>query len=458
MVHDQEKSLRGVGVGGSGGGDGGGGGWSRSAKKPKLPKAPPQRGLGVAQLEKILREKDQNMDENKVIKGVYSSLMGSPHNPHHPPTPIPPPPVALPPLTTPINNLSSMDFITRHLPVIDNSDHLIPPLSTLSGSGGGGGGAGGGSARILSGHENLSSMWSSHESNSDGECFKFSSGFDFPMHFPEKKSGIWPSPPMLPSKHCRYPPWVIDSGMNHKIEPPSNQRSYNYTSTWPEEEKTVGIKRRWTSSVDDDGQTDPPSSCGYGTTRGSELNKPTFSFRDLKKEVQPKLNPKKGDTDCGTLDANFLTLGLPATSSHPAETFSDEFSGFYSLPLQVRDRRAWLLSNSDLNWTKQSDHQNCDLSAFHDKQSPLSGHPLKHTNIFRESIDESIQSSGHGGSSNGKPFYRILTANSQVGCIETSTSSVERRCETGGGGGADLNLKLSLDIFNEPMVAFLKES
>ena len=64
------------------------GGWCRSSKKPKLPKAPPQRGPGVAELEKILREQGQEIDEaeNKALTQSFTNCRKPPPAPS--PTPM----------------------------------------------------------------------------------------------------------------------------------------------------------------------------------------------------------------------------------------------------------------------------------------------------------------------------------------------------------------------------------
>ncbi|XP_052180813.1 uncharacterized protein LOC127793997 isoform X2 [Diospyros lotus] len=300
-------------------------------KKPKVPKAPPQRGLGVAQLEKILREQEQNS-----------------HDPAK----------------------------------------IAPPIGPFPSNfvGGGGGREIGGSGMVFPENDYFPSM-----------------------DFPEKVNPNLPSPILLPTKDHQYPPWmmnhVIPSGSStgvdhHPIEFPSNQRPFNYASIQPEQEKSVGTKRPWPFSPAEPQApiypnevpswlpqmhiTEPPSSC---ISCGAIISHPgKETSRDTRKLLQPKMSGNKSSMDVQAFD--FLSLGLAAPSSPPAQAIPEEFPAFCSFPSQ-------------------------------------------------ESKDE------YGGWSHQEPPYSSVPPKRGAGSAETATSSSQM---TGGntGDAVDLNLKLSL--------------
>ncbi|XP_059624891.1 uncharacterized protein LOC132268130 [Cornus florida] len=118
------------------------------------------------------------------------------------------------------------------------------------------------------------------------------------------------------------------------------------------------------------------------------------NFRDAKKGRQSQPNSEKVITDCGTFDANFLTLGPPATSLHSTQTSYDELSEFNFPPFQG--------SRYDLQeW------------------------------------------SGQGRSSPQKPFYSFLPLKEQVDSTETTSNLDNSRGESGE-DSVDRNLKMSV--------------
>ncbi|KAA8515167.1 hypothetical protein F0562_018346 [Nyssa sinensis] len=387
--HGQEDNQR-----------GGGSGWSPASKRPKLPKAPPQRGLGVAQLEKILRDQQQNTIEcieNKAsFRGPFSYIIRSVPNPHHSPL-IPPPSVTMPPLMTPMNNISSTSSITRHVPSFQNFDHFAPPpfpTTTLTGSyscnsfSGGGGGVYeiGGSTKNFLGNEKFPTMRSSYKSNFTREIPKLDYGFQHPIYLLEKMDPNWPSYLMLQSKHFLYP-----------------------------FSKMVGIKQQWPFPLDDQPgpfspkkllpcfpnmyKPDTPSSCGSHSGISFEPRKEMF--RDSKKGGKSKMNPKKSFTNCSNLDANFLRLGPPTTSSQSTQTSNKEVTEFDFLQ-------------------------------------------------FQGSIDDPHQWLGQGGSSHQKPFYNFLPLkNEAAGRGAETSSSLDNRNDETDRNNVDLSLNLSLGGFKK---------
>ncbi|KAM7525049.1 hypothetical protein LguiA_014951 [Lonicera macranthoides] len=240
-----------------------------SSKKPKLPKAPPQRGLGVARLEKILREQTHHIDDNTQNKVAYEGKSSSPCNisslplSHNFPITGPPPP---PPIH---------DSIIGHLPLFENLDpFILPPLpmTTLCSNSLGGGGRDGGG-----GHVFLPTMWNSCDFNEEQR--KMDSGFPFPLYYLDTTDPFWPS-----NMNGSLPSGLSSSSSS--IEPPSNQNSYNYKSIWPEE------------------------------PQASEI--PLYA----KKEWQAEQTSKKDIMDFETHDSSFLTLGPPSSSSQSTDEFN----------------------------------------------------------------------------------------------------------------------------------------
>ncbi|KAM7530621.1 hypothetical protein LguiB_034031 [Lonicera macranthoides] len=220
-----------------------------SSKKPKLPKAPPQRGLGVARLEKILREQTHHIDDNTQNKVAYEGKSSSPCNisslplSHNFPITGPPPP---PPIH---------DSIIGHLPLFENLDpFILPPLpmTTLCSNSLGGGGRDGGG-----GHVFLPTMWNSCDFNEEQR--KMDSGFPFPLYYLDTTDPFWPSNNL--QMNGSLPSGLSSSSSS--IEPPSNQNSYNYKSIWPEEPQAseiplcifslmIGTKRQWPFALDNE--------------------------------------------------------------------------------------------------------------------------------------------------------------------------------------------------------------
>ncbi|KAI3716229.1 hypothetical protein L6452_23428 [Arctium lappa] len=339
------SSSGGGGGGGGGSGGGGGGGGHRSSKKLKHKKVP-QRGMGVAQLEKIISEEQQKKDvgvltPNSIISPTNSSSNLANKVPNFRPPPICSSSIPLPPPLPP-----------NHHPLISKSDALNP----ISGMGGGGGG-------------NWCRLWSDGDYSFEGEKQNQNHnqnqnqnhGLDhsrytttFPSNlggFPcESNPHIWPpTPPTTPnlmlqrSQHLQQPcsssmvnvsagtsSSSSSSVMNYQMEPPSNQ-SYcgnNYQPLWPEEEKMVGMKRPYPFSLENVPipsfhckfpsayissipRSDESTSCSNGCTIGIEPTHQNFRETPLSSGVINDTITKKFIDENQGLTRDFLKLAPP---------------------------------------------------------------------------------------------------------------------------------------------------
>ncbi|KAL7218333.1 hypothetical protein ACSBR2_011576 [Camellia fascicularis] len=307
-----------------------GGGGNRSSKKLKQKKVP-QRGLGVAQLEKIRLEEQQKKDavllSNSLLSPINSSCLAVQaqrtsnfrHNPSQ-------------------TDLSSPNLIFRPAPSMPNVDVLHPnyvPLSKPS--------------NVLGlGQGNWPKLWNG-EYNLEGESNRLDhNGFAFRsnLNLPYESNPIWPLPNIIqrtlqfqqqPSSSSMV---NVSSGTSssseinyHQIEPPSNQNFYgnNYTPLWHEEEKMVGMKRPYPFHLDNPPgpsfpckfppifvplitRSDESASCGNGGTVNIEPNNPIFREGLSSSTVLCELNPKKVVKENGNLNGDFLTLASPPTA------------------------------------------------------------------------------------------------------------------------------------------------
>ncbi|XP_077228750.1 uncharacterized protein LOC143861743 [Tasmannia lanceolata] len=290
----------------------------RSNKKPKQKKIP-QRGLGVAQLEKI------RLEEQK--KNASTSLISFPP---HSPIPFPP--------QSPTDLVSSNSLFKSSIS-ISNFELLSPPLppppppppppSPPY------------SQEIGLGFMPPPVLWNPLDFNHDWEGRKFDT-FRPPFHNDSSSSSnpVWRPPVFLQRKQEPYPVmnFSTSSGVNLQREPPSNQSYYsNSTRSWPQEERMVGMKRPWPFALDD-----PPANTFHykfppfvpPSHRYEELSSSFDAFKmDSKNPIlfregrsnsstipsssntyqADDINPTK-ENEC--MDECFLTLAPPATTSN----------------------------------------------------------------------------------------------------------------------------------------------
>ncbi|KAH7859638.1 hypothetical protein Vadar_003615 [Vaccinium darrowii] len=351
----------------SSGGDGGGGSSSsRSSKKLKEKKVP-QRGLGVAQLEKIRLEEQQKKDGSISSPISFPSPSNSSQNFRHNPSPslVPFPP---PPLPT---DLSTPNSLFRQDSSIPNIDFLHPLHPRPDGDGGE---IGWPSIPGL-GQGYLPKFWNGDHYDLEGENHGLA--FRSNVKLPFESKSIWAPPVVIQRGHKiqQQPPSTslsmvnVSSGTSSlsQMEPPSNQSFYgkNNTPMWSEEEKMVGRKRSYPFSpenipglsfpckvpsafVQPTNRSNEPSG-GNGSTVNVELSNPSFSnlFREgsSSSTVLPELNPKKATKENEDLNEDFLTLAPPTTavprpsskSKHPSMFLNphrQELPDFESLPFQ----------------------------------------------------------------------------------------------------------------------------
>ena len=180
----------------SGGGGGGGGGGGRPSKKPKQKKVP-QRGLGVAQLEKIrLAEQDKKnsapaffSDSSSISSSnpSFSSLSLLNHHHHSQSSSLIPFPSPSPP------NLHSAtsQFMPPNIDVLHSNTVPLPNPITTSGF------KIGFSASIpVSSHGNVPKLWN-YELNLEGENPRGDHGLVLQPNLPNESNPIWPLPPVI---------------------------------------------------------------------------------------------------------------------------------------------------------------------------------------------------------------------------------------------------------------------
>ncbi|KAJ4975426.1 hypothetical protein NE237_000532 [Protea cynaroides] len=346
---------------------GGGGGAGRSSKKLKQKKIP-QRGLGVAQLEKIRLEEQQKKEAAVGVSSPSFVLpLPPPHHHHHQQSSSSSSPFPASP--TDLSSTNSLFKVPPRGP-ISTLDLLVPPpppsfqtTSTIYGSSQGdaaGGCSGGRLADVITtftGQGHFSSMWS-NELNYNGDVPRLDHELSCRTQLQNEASyPIWHSPPPVvidrkqshSSTMVKVPSFTpSSSGLRFPMELPSNQsfcsNNNNYTPTpppWPEGEKMVGIKRPWPFSLDKFplapslskipsiihpvyGPEEPSLyNNGNGSTFKFEpgnciISQSTCSSTALPvnwRGTMSELNHKNGIKENGTLNEDFLTLGSPAISS-----------------------------------------------------------------------------------------------------------------------------------------------
>ncbi|XP_010675395.2 uncharacterized protein LOC104891404 isoform X3 [Beta vulgaris subsp. vulgaris] len=261
MIHEDENK---VWSNSDGGGDGGSITIS-SSKKLKQRKVP-QRGLGVAQLEKIRMEEQQNEDFSSTLSSTSSSSLATNPLPNYPLTinnnykaskldlPYNPP---SPPSSMPMNVSPPNPIFRPHLSPNTKNFNLgtIPSLNPTNGDEFGVGWP----SIPVHGSVSFPNMWhpNSHQFSVDhkGE----NSIFRPHLSLPYETCSIAPLPDVLPRSTQRNQPLLSNSVVNvssinlsssssvlsFPMEPPSNQSFYsNFSPLWPDEEKMmVGMKR-----------------------------------------------------------------------------------------------------------------------------------------------------------------------------------------------------------------------
>ncbi|KAF8409002.1 hypothetical protein HHK36_005073 [Tetracentron sinense] len=317
-----------------------GGRLSKKLKQKKIP----QRGLGVAQLEKIRLEEQQKKDPAQFPVPCTHHY----HQSSSSSTPFPPP------CTT---NQSSSNSLFRPTPSVSNFDLFNPqtptnPLGSIGGGGGGDASVMGMSGMNLPGHSYIPTMWNPLDFNRDGDGTKMDPGLVYRPHLPIYSNPISTLPAVMQRNQYQYqPPSMVNvcsstsssSGLNFQMEPPSNQNNSNYIPLRPDEEKMVGIKRPYPFSLDSSpgpsihfklapsvpsvGGWDESSPYGSGGRFNLEAERAIFregSSCPIWSRGMSELNPEKGAKENGALD---LTLG-PVSTFSPSTSKSKLHSAF----------------------------------------------------------------------------------------------------------------------------------
>ncbi|ONI12553.1 hypothetical protein PRUPE_4G171200 [Prunus persica] len=336
---------------------------TRSSSKKTKQKKVPQRGLGVAQLEKIRLEDQQKKAAAAVILSTPSSL-SSPTKSTSSSCPSVPirhfyhsnhnqPPSSIPFPSLPSLDLPSPNSIFRP-PLIptQNIDVIRKPISTVPLGNNNNNNGGHGFEIQGHGNNNVPNLWNPCDFNLD-QKESSNSGIDPGLAFRstlnlpfESNNPIWPltnvpqrtqpyhqqPPPPPPSMVNVSSATSSSSVLNFQIEPPSNQSYYsNYTPMWPDEEKMVGMKRPYPFSLDNPPgpsinfkfptfvapmRADEASSCGNRYTFNLEPSgNPIFREAPSCSTSISESNSRNSIKENGSVNGDFLTLAPPTTSS-----------------------------------------------------------------------------------------------------------------------------------------------
>ncbi|XWS10064.1 hypothetical protein CRYUN_Cryun39dG0043800 [Craigia yunnanensis] len=410
----------------------------RSSKKQR-PKKVPQRGLGVARLERIRIEEQQ---KKHVAEAVAAAILPSPSSVISPPIthhkssylslPIPsfhhsnkssssassiPFPADISPpnsIFRPPLSVQNIDIVSTEntVPLISGSPGWPPGAAVLPGNG-----------SVNNGHK----FSSSYEYKIEKECSGLDSGLAFRnnLSLPNESEPIWP----LPSLMQRAQPFQQPSSsmvnlssrtsstsvLNFQMEPPSNQSYYgNCSPLLPEE--MVDMKRSYPFSLDN--APGPPIHSKYhpivqsingqveaaSSSNGSTFNLPgTPNFREGPScstsnwESKSKKNIKQN----GAFDGDFLTLAPPTATSMCSS------SKFKHPP-------------SNLIYCKLPDLESL---------------------AYRSSFEDLIIQQGATGLNQYRPYYSFFPP--AMVQIDQATTITLANCKGGEVGGyVDLNLKL----------------
>ncbi|KAL1817906.1 hypothetical protein DCAR_0522405 [Daucus carota subsp. sativus] len=340
---------------------------ARSSKKLKQKKVP-QRGLGVAQLEKIRLEEQQKRDAVFQVPSAIvspsnsSSCLASQSSSFRPDV------SSYLTSTSPIDHPSA-NKINRLPPIIPNRNEIVRSNSVSNN---------GGSECDMAwqditgaGRGSWSKLWND-EYNLEGDIsYKLdhqgsSASRSSVNLLSETKSLMWPLPGVMPRSHSfqeACPSSMVNvsigtsssSVMNFQTEPPSNQRYRGNKSMplWPAEERMAGLKRSYPFSVDD--APVPSFSCKFPPTYASHIprtdesasfsNDGTFDFVPANPLLiegpsgsggMSEHNKKNLVKENGGFNKHFLTLAppIPKETAPYLDTCIPELPDFDALPYQ----------------------------------------------------------------------------------------------------------------------------
>ncbi|KAI3769302.1 hypothetical protein L6452_00403 [Arctium lappa] len=284
----------------SSGGGGGGGSGGRSSKKLKHKKVP-QRGMGVAQLEKIILEEQQKKDVGVLIpNSIVSPASSSVLNFRPPLVPVPPP---LPPNPNPNHHrlITRTDGV-NHSFVSNGLDHHGFTAATTN--------------LVGLPFESKPHIWSQHSNVAQRS-----------QHFQQPCSSSMVNVSLGTTSLSSS---SSSSVVNFQMEPPSNQSYHgnNYPPLWQDEEKMIGMKRSYPFSMENMpipsfnskfpfspiSRLDESTSCNNGGTTSLEPSNPGSRENPSSLGSIADQTTKKLIDENRGLTKDFLTLAPPRAS------------------------------------------------------------------------------------------------------------------------------------------------
>ncbi|XVF18736.1 hypothetical protein REPUB_Repub11eG0048800 [Reevesia pubescens] len=388
------------------GGDSGiGNNFGRSSKKQRPTKVP-QRGLGVAQLEKIRIEEQQKKDAAVAVISPPNTQHKSPYLSLPIPNFHPSNQSCSSSISFPAADVSRPNSIFRPPLSVQNIDIVSTSNTVLLTSCSQGWNPGG---AILPGNGSLNNnghkFWSSCEYNIEKECSELDPGLVFRtnLSLPYESEPIWPN---LPSLMQRAQPFlqpsssmvssrISSSMLNFQMEPPSNQ-SYAYygncsLNLLPAEEKVYSLLFiPWENS-------NFKYLFQYCIYLGKLMEEPSGSSSNF--ESKSKKSIKQNE-----VDGDFLTLAPPTTT-------------LMCSTLKFKHPPSNLI------------YYNCELP------------DLESLANYQASFEDSIIRHGASGLNQYRPYYSFFPP--AMVQFDRATTITMANCKGGEvGGHVDLNLKL----------------
>ncbi|RDX58073.1 hypothetical protein CR513_62636, partial [Mucuna pruriens] len=319
-------------------------GIGRSSKKSKQKKVP-QRGLGVAQLEKIRLEEQQKKDAVAILPSP-STLPST--KPSYLPLPIKnfhdynqSSSSSLLPCDQPSSDFRSPLSLQQQQQQVDPK---VPTTVPLANSGGFETGW-----PVVPGHGNVPKWWSSYQFDSEKNNFGVDPGLPVLPSLPFESNPVWPLP-NLPQRTPQFQhqpsssvvnvsPGTSSTSMPHfPVEPPSNQNNNGSSVHVRPVEKMVGMKRPYPFSLDfphapalnyklppfAELRANAKTSCGNGSGFNFDAGNSTSREVSSCSASNSEPNSKKKNEENENFNGDFLTLGppsLPASKSTVSSSF-----------------------------------------------------------------------------------------------------------------------------------------
>ncbi|MBA0610004.1 hypothetical protein Godav_010906 [Gossypium davidsonii] len=397
--------------------------------KKQRPKKVPQRGLGVAQLEKIRIEEQQKKDA--AILPFQSPVVNVNLHPHHhkpsasasiSPSCFPLPIPTFLPSNQSCSSLASADISPPNSMFRPPNGDIVSTANTVP----------------LTCNIGQNKIWGSCDyeyNNIEKECCGLDPGLAFRtnLSLPYESEPIWPLPCLMQRAQQQQPFQQPSSSLvnlssrtsstsilNFQIEPPSNQSYYgNCTPLFPEDDKVVGMKRSYPFSLDNapgppiytkyppfvhsiNGQVEAASSSN-GSTFNFEPGTPNFREGPSCSTSNMESKSKKSIKQNGVYDGDFLTLAPPTTTMCSSSKFKHPSS---------------ILT-----------YYNCEL-------------PDLESLAYQASFDDSIvrQGGASGFNQSYRPYYSFLPP--ALVQIDQATTISMANCKGGEVEHVDLDLKL----------------